>query len=180
MKKAKPFIISKQLVMEAYKRVKVKKGAAGVDQQSLEVFDRNSKDNLYKLWNRLSSGTYFPPPVKAVSIGKKSGGKRLLGIPTVSDRIAQMVVKLMFEPCVEPYFHKNSYGYRPHKSALEAISVTRQRCWEYDYVLEFDVCGLFDNLDHDVLMKAIKKHTDNKWIILYIERWLKAPILLPS
>ena len=127
MSKTKQYIISKHLVMEAYQRVKSNKGAAGVDQQSLEIFDMNLKDNLYKIWNRMSSGTYFPPPVKAVPIPKKTGGERILGIPTVSNRIAQMVVKLTFEPCVEPHFHDYSYGYRPKKSAIDAIGVTRQR-----------------------------------------------------
>ncbi|WP_080502840.1 group II intron reverse transcriptase/maturase [Neochlamydia sp. EPS4] len=178
MSETKPFIISKTLVMEAYKLVKANAGAAGIDQQTLEDFDRNLKSNLYKIWNRMSSGSYFPPPVKAVSIPKKSGGERILGIPTVSDRIAQMIVKLMFEPTVEPHFHQNSYGYRPNKSALDAVGITRQRCWKYDWVLEFDIKGLFDNIDHDLLMKAVRKHTDNKWVILYIERWLKAPLQL--
>jgi len=176
LSKTKPYIISKQLIVEAYKLVKANKGAAGVDQQSLESFDKNLKDNLYKIWNRMSSGSYFPPPVKAVPIPKKSGGERILGIPTVSDRIAQTVVKLIFEPSVEPHFHKDSYGYRPNKSAIDAVGVTRQRCWKYDFVLEFDIKGLFDNIDHTLLMKAIRKHTDNKWVILYIERWLKAPM----
>lgn len=162
--------------MEAYKLVETNAGAAGIDNQNLEDFNRNLKDNLYKIWNRMSSGTYFPPPVMAVPIPKKSGGKRILGIPTVGDRIAQMVVKLMFEPTVEPHFHQDSYGYRPKKSAIEAIGVTRQRCWKYDWVLEFDIKGLFDNIDHDLLMKAVRKHTDNQWNILYIERWLKAPL----
>lgn len=166
--------------MEAYQRVKANKGAAGVDQQSLETFDKNLKDNLYKIWNRMSSGTYFPPPVKAVVIPKKSGGERILGVPTVSDRIAQMVVKLTFEPNIEPHFHEDSYGYRPNKSALDAVGITRQRCWRYDYVLEFDVVGLFDNLDHELLMKAVKKHTDNKWVMIYIERWLKTPMQMPD
>ncbi|BBI16863.1 Retron-type reverse transcriptase [Neochlamydia sp. S13] len=180
MSETKPFIISKTLVMEAYKLVKANAGAAGIDQQTLEDFDRNLKSNLYKIWNRMSSGSYFPPPVKAVSIPKKSGGERILGIPTVSDRIAQMIVKLMFEPTVEPHFHQNSYGYRPNKSALDAVGITRQRCWKYDWVLEFDIKGLFDNIDHDLLMKAVRKHTDNKWVILYIERWLKAPLQLEN
>lgn len=180
MKKTKPFTISKDLVVRAYKLVKEKAGAAGVDQQSLADFDKNLKDNLYKIWNRLSSGSYFPPPVKAVSIPKKQGGERILGVPTVSDRIAQMVAKLMFEPTVEPYFYLDSYGYRPNKSALDAVGVTRQRCWRYDWCLEFDIKGLFDNIDHELLLKAIKKHTDNKWVILYIERWLRAPLQLPD
>lgn len=180
MSKIKPYIISKQLVMEAYQCVKANKGAAGVDKQSLESFDKDLKDNLYKIWNRISSGTYFPPPVKAVPIPKKTGGERILGIPTVADRIAQMVVKLTFEPSVEPYFHEDSYGYRPNKSALDAIGVTRKRCWKYDFVLEFDIKGLFDNIKHDLLLKAVRKHNDNPWVILYIERWLKAPMQMPD
>lgn len=178
MDKTKPFNISKQLVKDAYKLVKENAGSAGIDNQSIADFERNLKDNLYKIWNRMSSGTYFPPPVKAVPIPKKSGGERILGVPTVGDRIAQMVVKLMFEPKVEPYFHNDSYGYRPNKSALDAVGVTRERCWEYDWCLEFDIKGLFDNIDHQLLMKAIRKHTEDKWVILYIERWLKAPMQL--
>jgi RNA-directed DNA polymerase len=166
--------------MEAYQYVKANKGAAGVDQQSLETFDMNLKDNLYKIWNRMSSGTYFPPPVKAVPIPKKTGGERILGIPTVADRIAQMVAKLTFEPSVEPHFHKDSYGYRPKKSAIDAVGITRQRCWKYDFVLEFDIKGLFDNIDHNLLLKAVRRHTDNSWVILYIERWLKAPMQMPD
>jgi RNA-directed DNA polymerase len=165
-------------VLKAYKLVKANAGGAGVDQQSLQEFELCLKSNLYKLWNRMSSGSYFPPPVKAVSIPKKQGGDRILGVPTVSDRIAQMVCKLMFEPTVESHFHPDSYGYRPSKSALEAVGVTRKRCWRYNWVLEFDIKGLFDNIDHELLMKAVRKHTDNKWVILYIERWLRAPLQL--
>lgn len=176
MSKAKPFDISKQLVMKAYRLVKANKGAAGVDQQSLDDFAENLKDNLYKLWNRMSSGTYFPPPVKAVEIPKKSGGKRVLGIPTVEDRIAQMVIKLMFEPKVEPHFLPDSYGFRPGKSALDAVGVTRKRCWEYDWVLEFDIQGLFDNISHELLLKAVRHHTDDRCVVLCIERWLRAPL----
>lgn len=180
MNKTKPFTISKNLVMQAFKLIKENNGAAGVDQQTIVEFEENLKDNLYKIWNRMSSGTYFPPPVKAVPIPKKSGGERILGIPTISDRIAQMVVKLIFEPCVEPIFLSDSYGYRPNKSALDAVGVTRTRCWEYDWVVEFDIKGLFDNIDHDLLMKAVHKHTDNKMVLLYIERWLKTPMQLPD
>lgn len=144
MSKTKPFTLPKDLVVTAYKLVKEKGGGAGVDQQSLTDFDKNLKDNLYKIWNRLSSGSYFPPPVKAVPIPKKQGGERILGVPTVSDRIAQMVVKLIFEPTVEAYFYPDSYGYRPNKSALDAVGITRQRCWRYDWCLEFDIKGLFD------------------------------------
>jgi len=176
MSQTKPFIISKGQLMQAYQLVKANHGSAGVDKQSIEDFETNLKANLYKLWNRLSSGSYFPPPVKAVAIPKKTGGERILGIPTVSDRIAQMVIKLTFEPLVEPHFLEDSYGYRPNKSALDAIGVTRQRCWDYNWVLEFDIKGLFDNIPHDLLMKAVEKHTDNPWVRLYIERWLTAPM----
>jgi len=176
----KPFNIPKQLVMQAYQQVKSNGGAAGVDQQSLTDFDRNLKGNLYKIWNRMASGSYFPPAVRAVAIPKKTGGERILGIPTVSDRIAQMVVKLIVEPLVEPHFLADSYGYRPNTSALEAVGITRQRCWWYDWIVEFDIKGLFDNIDHTLLMKAVKKHINDPWVILYIERWLKAPVQQPN
>lgn len=176
MSQAKPFVISKRVVWEAYKRVKSNRGASGVDKVSIEEFERKLKDNLYKLWNRMSSGSYFPPPVRAVEIPKKDGGKRPLGIPTVADRIAQMVVKIYLEPKVEPCFHPDSYGYRPKKSAIEALGKARQRCWQYVWVLDLDIQGFFDNLDHELLMRAVKKHTDSKGELLYIERWLKAPI----
>ena len=175
MAEAKPFGISKRDVWEAYCKVKENRGAAGVDGQSLEDFERDLKNNLYKLWNRMASGSYFPPPVLAVEIPKAGGGKRRLGVPTVSDRIAQMVVKRAFEPEVEPYFHPDSYGYRPGKSALQAVGVTRQRCWQHDYVVEFDIKGLFDAIDHRLLMRAVDKHTDCRWVKLYVERWLVAP-----
>ena len=175
MGETKPFGISKRAVWEAYRRVKENRGAAGVDHQSLEDFGQDLSNNLYKLWNRLASGSYIPPPVLMVEIPKAQGGMRTLGIPTVADRIAQMVVKQAFEPCVEPYFHQDSYGYRPSKSALQAVGVTRQRCWRYDYVLEFDIKGLFDAIDHTLLMRAVEKHTDCRWVRLYIKRWLKAP-----
>ena len=180
MDKTKSYEISKHVVMEAYQRVKANKGAAGIDDESLEAFETNLRNNLYKIWNRMSSGSYFPPPVKAVEIPKKTGGKRILGVPTVADRVAQMVAKIYFEPQVEPYFHPDSYGYRPGKSATDALAVTRQRCWRYDWVLEFDIKGLFDNIDHDLLIKAVRKHTDNPWVILYIQRWLKAPFQMPD
>jgi RNA-directed DNA polymerase len=175
---AKPFNIPKQLVMDAFKAVKANAGAAGVDRQSVEDFEKNLKDNLYKIWNRMSSGTYNPPPVKAVAIPKKNGGERILGIPTVADRVAQMVVKRTFEPTIEPIFLPDSYGYRPGKSALDVIGVTRQRCWYHDWVLEWDIKGLFDNISHDLLLRAVRKHTDCKWVLLYIERWLTAPMQL--
>ena len=175
MSKAKSFEISKHIVLEAWKRIKANKGAAGVDSVMISEIEENLNDNLYKIWNRMSSGCYFPPPVKTVSIPKKTGGERILGIPTVSDRVAQMVAKIYFEPLVEPHFHEDSYGYRPEKSAIQAVSVTRKRCWRYNWLLEFDIKGLFDNIEHDLLMKAVKHHTNNKWILLYIERWLKTP-----
>ena len=175
LKKAKPFEISKKVVLEAWKQVKANHGAAGVDEESIEDFEEDLKKNLYKIWNRMSSGSYFPPPVRTVEIPKKTGGKRTLGIPAVSDRVAQMVAKMYLEPLVEPYFHRDSYGYRPGKSAIQAVEVTRRRCWSYDWVLEFDIKGLFDEIDHELLMKAVKKHTICKWILLYTERWLKAP-----
>jgi len=172
----KSFEISKKLVWEAYQCVKANEGAAGVDHETIERFDRHLKDNLYKIWNRMSSGSYFPPPVKGVPIPKKSGGERMLGIPTVSDRIAQTVVKLKLEPILEPLFHQNSYGYRPGRSALDAVAMVRRRSWEYDWVIEFDIKGLFDNIAHDLLMRALRKHCKTPWILLYVERWLKAPM----
>lgn len=178
--KTKPFVIAKRQVLQAYELVKANAGSAGLDQQSLSDYAVNLEDNLYKLWNRLSSGSYFPPAVKAVAIPKKAGGERILGIPTVSDRIAQMVVKLELEPQLEPHFLPDSYGYRPNKSALDAIGVTRERCWRYDWVLEFDIKGLFDHIPHDLLLKAVDKHTDNPWVRLYIGRWLTAPMVLPD
>ena len=175
MKRAKSFEISKDVVVEAWKAVKSNKGAEGVDEETIADFKENLKGNLYRIWNRMSSGSYFPPPVKTVAIPKKTGGERILGIPTVSDRVAQTVVKMYFEPLVEPYFHKDSYGYRPGKSAIQAVAVTRKRCWQYDWLLEFDIKGLFDNIEHELLMKAVRHHTKCKWSLLYIERWLKAP-----
>jgi len=172
----KPFMIDKRLVYEAYKAVKSNGGAAGVDGQTIEQFEADLKGNLYKIWNRMSSGSYFPPPVRAVPIPKKSGGQRILGVPAVSDRIAQMVVKQLIEPELDQIFLPDSYGYRPGKSALDAIGVTRQRCWKYDWVLEFDIRGLFDNLPHDLLLKAVRRHVKCKWAVLYIERWLTAPM----
>jgi RNA-directed DNA polymerase len=175
MNTAKPYCISKQIVWDAYERVKANKGAAGVDEESIEEFEKKLKDNLYKLWNRMSSGSYFPPPVRIVEIPKSDGKMRKLGIPTVSDRIAQMVVKLYLEPVIDPQFHPDSYGYRPGKSAIDAVGSARKRCWKYDYIIDLDIKGFFDNLDHELVMKAVKKHTDSKWMLLYIERWLKAP-----
>jgi RNA-directed DNA polymerase len=175
MNATKPFEVPKTTVWQAYLEVKSNSGAGGVDEQSVEEFERDLKGNLYRIWNRMSSGTYFPPPVKAVPIPKKSGGTRILGVPTVSDRIAQTVVKKVLEPLLEPRFDEDSYGYRPGRSAHDAIAITRKRCWKYDWVVEFDIRGLFDNIDHDLLMKALKHHCQSRWILLYVERWLKAP-----
>jgi len=174
LSKAKPFSISKRVVFESYKRIKANKGAAGVDQESISDFEKDLKNNLYKIWNRMSSGSYFPPPVRVVEIAKKDGGQRRLGVPTVADRIAQMIAKEYLGPFVEPYFHPDSYAYRPNKSAIQAVGVARERCWHYDWVLDLDIKGFYDNIDHVLLMRAVRRHTDCKWILLYIERWLKA------
>ncbi len=172
----KSFNITKRMVWDAFKRVKANKGAGGVDEQTIQEFEADLENNLYKLWNRMASGSYFPPVVKAVPIPKKNGGTRILGIPTVGDRIAQMVGKQAVEPNIDPIFHTDSYGYRPGKSALQAVGKVRERCWRYNWVLEFDIRGLFDNIDHTLLMKAVTHHVKEKWAILYIERWLKAPM----
>ncbi|KAB8039113.1 group II intron reverse transcriptase/maturase [Silvanigrella paludirubra] len=176
MTTTKSFEVSKSTVWEAWKSVKENHGAHGIDKQSIEDFEANLKDNLYKLWNRMSSGSYFPPSVRKVEIPKKDGGKRTLGIPTVADRIAQTTLKRMLEPQIEAIFHPDSYGYRPNKSALDAVGKTRERCWKFDWVIDLDIKGFFDNMNHELLMKALKKHTDCKWILLYIERWLKSPL----
>jgi RNA-directed DNA polymerase len=176
--KAKSFCIPKRWVWEAYRRVKANRGAAGVDEQSIERFEENLKGNLYKLWNRMSSGSYFPPPVKRVEIAKRDGGTRPLGIPTVADRIAQAVVKAYLEPELEEHFHPDSYGYRPKKSALDAVGVARERCWRYAWVLDLDIRAYFDTIPHDLLVRAVKRHTDCAWVLLYVERWLKAPVQL--
>jgi len=173
---AKPYRISKQQVYEAYLRVKANKGAPGIDDETIEAFENKLKDNLYRIWNRMSSGSYFPPAVKAVEIPKSDGKTRLLGIPTVADRIAQTVVKVQLEQVVEPKFHEDSYGYRPGKSAHQALATARKRCWKYNWVIDIDVRAFFDNLDHELTMKAVRHHTDLKWVNLYINRWLKAPL----
>jgi RNA-directed DNA polymerase len=174
---SKPFLIDKRQVYEAYLEVRSKEGAGGVDGVTIEQFEKDLKGNLYKIWNRMSSGAYFPPPVRAVTIPKKNGGQRILGVPTVADRVAQTVVKQMIEPDLDKVFLADSYGYRPDKSALDAVGVTRERCWKYDWILEFDIKGLFDNIDHSLLMRAVRKHVTCLWALLYIERWLTAPML---
>ncbi len=173
---AKPFAISKWAVWDAYEKVKANQGAAGVDGESISEFEGNLKANLYKLWNRLSSGSYFPPPVRAVEIPKNAGGVRALGVPTVADRIVQTVVRSYLEPEVEPIFHPDSYGYRPGRSALDALAVCRRRCQQRDWVIDIDIRAFFDSIDHDLLLKAVSKHTDRPWVLLYIKRWLVAPL----
>ena len=176
----KPFEISKRVVWEAYLRVKANKGAAGIDGQTIEQYEQNLKNNLFKLWNRLSSGSYFPPPVKAVAIPKASGGSRILGVPTVDDRIAQTVAAMYLEREVEPIFHPDSYGYRPGRSALDAVGRCRERCWRNDWVIDLDVRAFFDSVDHSLMLKAVERHTDQRWILLYVTRWLQAPIQQPD
>jgi group II intron reverse transcriptase/maturase len=176
MSQTRPIEISKHEVEEAYKRVKANKGSAGIDHQSLQDFEGDKSNNLYKLWNRMSSGSYMPPPVLRVEIPKGDGGTRALGIPTITDRIAQMVVKQRIEPELEQHFHPNSYGYRPNKSALEAVALTRERCWKRAWVLDMDIKGFFDEINHELLMRAVNRHVPEKWMKRYIERWLKAPV----
>ena len=173
----KPFNIDKKLVYEAYKAVKSNGGAAGVDGQTIEQFEDDLKSNLYKIWNRMSSGSYFPPPVRAVPIPKKSGGQRILGVPTVADRVAQMVVKQVIEPILDSVFLADSYGYRPNKSALDAVGATRERCWKYDWVLEFDIRGLFDTLDKSWLLQFVEHRVADRRILRLIQKWLKAGVL---
>jgi RNA-directed DNA polymerase len=177
---AKSFNISKHAVWNAYLAIKANKGSAGIDKQTIEDFEVDLKSNLYKIWNRMSSGSYFPPPVRRVDIPKSNGKLRPLGIPTVSDRIAQMVVKNSLEPLVEPHFHDDSYGYRPGKSALDAVAQARRRCWRDDWVLDMDIQGFFDALDHKLVMRAVSRFTQCKWVLLYIKRWLKADVILPD
>jgi RNA-directed DNA polymerase len=174
--KEKPFVISKWVVVDAYEKVKANAGAAGVDGESIAAFEENLRGNLYKVWNRLSSGTYFPPPVRAVEIPKKAGGVRILGVPTVADRVAQTVVRMYLEPEVEPLFHPDSYGYRPGRSALDAVGVCRERCWKFDWLIDLDLRAFFDSIDHDLMLKAVSKHTDLRWVLLYVKRWLEAPL----
>jgi len=177
---AKPFAIPKRLVFEAYKRVKARKGVGGVDDQSIEDFESNLSTNLYKLWNRLSSGSYHPSPVKRVYIAKADGKKRPLGIPTVEDRIAQMVVKMVIEPELENHFHPDSYGYRPGKSAHQALRKTLERSRKHAWVIDMDIKGFFDNLDHRLMMKAVRHHVKERWARIYIYRWLRATVQHPD
>lgn len=176
MMTTKPYTIPKQEVWKAYLSVKENKGAAGIDGVEIKDFEKNLKNNLYKIWNRMSSGSYVPPAVRTVVIPKSNGGTRKLGIPTVGDRIAQTVVKRYLEPIVDPLFHQDSYGYRPGRSAHDALAAARTRCWRKNWVIDLDIKGFFDNLDHALIMRAVRKHTECPWVLLYIQRWLTAPV----
>lgn len=172
---AKPFNIPKHLVRDAYRQVRANRGAAGVDGVSLAAFETDLEGNLYKIWNRMASGAYHPPPVRRVDIAKEGGGARPLGIPTVADRVAQTVAKMVLEPLVEPRFHPDSYGYRPGRSALDAVAAARKRCWDFDWVIDLDIRGFFDAIPHDLVERAVAHHTDLAWVRLYVGRWLRAP-----
>jgi group II intron reverse transcriptase/maturase len=177
----KPFVIPKSMVWEAWRRVKANKGAPGVDGQDLEQFEADLADNLYKIWNRMSSGTWFPPPVLAVEIPKPHGdGVRVLGVPTIADRVAQTVVAMYLEERADHRFHPDSYGYRPNKSAHQALAACRQRGWKYDWVIDLDVQKFFDTVPWDLVVKAVKAVTDCRWVLLYVKRWLAAPLEHPD
>jgi group II intron reverse transcriptase/maturase len=179
--KVKSFEISKRLVYEAWEKVRANKGAPGVDAVSIAEFASDERNNLYKLWNRMSSGSYMPGPVRAVEIPKDHGaGVRILGVPNTADRVSQTAAAMLLEEKLEPIFHPDSYGYRPGRSAHDALAVTRKRCWEKDWVLDLDVRAFFDSVPHDLLLKAVAHHTDERWVLLYIERWLKAPMQMPD
>ena len=172
--------ISRHEVWTAYKKVRSNRGSAGIDKVSMDDYDANRSKYLYKLWNRMASGSYFPPPVKEVEILKKDGKVRKLGIPTISDRVGQMVIKQLLEPRLEKIFSNNSYGYRPNKSAHQALKEVRENCWKTDWVIDLDIKGFFDNIDHNKLMSAVNKHVPENWMRFYIKRWLKAPKLTKS
>jgi len=179
--KVKSFEIDKRLVFEAWKKVRSNKGAPGVDAVSVEVFDAQLKDNLYTLWNRMSSGSYFPGPVRGVAIPKDHGaGLRLLGVPNTVDRVAQTAAAMLLEDQLEPIFHPDSYGYRRGRSAHDALAVTRKRCWDKDWVVDFDIRAFFDSVPHDLLLRAVAHHTSERWVLLYISRWLTAPMQMPD
>ena len=180
--KGKSHVIPKQLVWDAWLKVKEKGGAAGADGVSIEQFEEDLSGNLYRLWNRMSSGSYFPGPVRAVEIPKKGkkGGIRVLGIPNVVDRVAQTAAAMALEPDVEPVFHEDSYGYRPGRSPLDAVAVCRERCWKYDWVLDLDIRSFFDSVPWDLMLRAVARHTDQKWVLLYVERWLEAPMRMAN
>ena len=177
----KSFEIPKRLVYEAWEKVRANKGAPGVDAVSINQFAAAEADNLYKLWNRMSSGSYFPGPVRAVEIPKDHGvGVRVLGVPNTADRIAQTAAAMLLEEKLEPIFHPDSYGYRPGRSAHDALAVARKRCWKQDWVIDLDLRAFFDSVPHDLLLKAVAHHTDERWVLLYIARWLTAPMAMPD
>ena len=179
--KVKSFDISKRLVFEAWEKVRANNGAPGVDAVSIAEFASDERNNLYKLWNRMASGSYFPGPVRAVEIPKDHGaGVRTLGVPNTADRVSQTAAAMLLEEKLEPIFHSDSYGYRPGRSAHDALAVTRKRCWEQDWILDLDIRAFFDSVPHDLLLKAVAHHTDERWVLLYIERWLKAPMQMPD
>ena len=177
----KPFEISKWAVQEAWEKVKANKGAPGVDEVTIEAFEADLQNNLYKVWNRMSSGSYFPPAVRAVEIPKPhGGGTRMLGIPTIADRVAQTVVAEEFKSKVEMIFHDDSYGYRPGRSTLDAVAVSRQRCWATDWVIDLDIQKFFDSVSWELMLKAVGATTDLPWVMLYVRRWLQAPVRCPT
>jgi RNA-directed DNA polymerase len=177
----KPFEIGKRLIYEAWEKVRANKGAPGVDAVSIGLFEEQLKDNLYKLWNRMSSGSYFPGPVRGVEIPKDGGvGVRLLGVPNTADRVAQTAAAMLLEARLERVFHRDSYGCRPGRSAHQALAACRRRCWEKDWVLDIDVRAFFDSVPHSLLLKAVAHHTSERWVLLCISRWLKAPIQMPD
>lgn len=169
--------INLEMVRNAYRRVKKKGKSAGIDGISLKEFQAREEDHLYVVYNRMSSGSYFPPGVKQVRIPKRSGKKRKLGIPTVRDRVAQTVIKELIEPRIDKVFYEESYGYRPNKSAHQALDKVRKNCWEKAWVIDLDIKNCFDSIDHQLLMKAVDKHVSEKWIKMYIRRWLEAPVV---
>jgi group II intron reverse transcriptase/maturase len=177
----KPFAISKLMVWEAWRQVRANKGAPGVDGQDLAQFEADLGNNLYRVWNRMSSGAWFPPPVRAVAIPKPhGGGVRMLGVPTIADRVAQTVVANYLEARVDHKFHPDSYGYRPKKSAHDALTACRQRCWKYDWVIDLDVQKFFDEVPWDLVLRAVRAVTDCRWVLLYVQRWLAAPLEHPG
>src|SRR5436190_4684360 len=175
--KVKPFEIPKRLVYEAWEKVRANQGAPGVDAVSIAEFGNDERNNLFKLWNRMSSGSYMPGPVRAVEIPKDHGtGVRVLGVPNTADRVAQTAAAMLLEEKLEPIFHPDSYGYRPGRSTHDALAVTRKRCWKQNWVLDLDVRAFFDSVPHDLLLKAVAHHTQERWVLLYIQRWLVAPM----
>lgn len=177
VERAKPFGIPRKRVEEAFRRVKASGGGPGADGVTIRRYEEKLERNLYKVWSRMSSGSYHPKPVLRVEIPKPGGGTRPLGVPTVEDRVAQMVVLLTLQPELEATFHADSYAYRPRKSAIQAVGKARERCWRYDWVLDLDIKGFFDSIDHELMMRAVRKHTQEKWVLLYVERWLTAPVV---